>query len=343
MAMPKNNLIPIAITRSDGVATTVWRKRSNVSDKVTTLGKNSPPSSHRTTKPSIDQALNFNPHEVADLPQPNWWQQFSHESQTNKNGLVSTPELLDMISSPIGDLAVIWQPQSQDDKDKFTSLDSGMDISQLLFKSVEGGEQVGYIKLSAMTDAAMARAFGTDEFAAFRYRDRYGNGSYQSLTSGDQTFTPSELPEIRKQVLIDALSDYNKGIEVDGVHLMYYNITMEQLPDDAKVIEHLEEFKALGADAMKESRERFSDQRPFVDYSQITDELQGTGLGTAMYIYAAKRLGKEGKTLRGSGSQSSKALDLWDRFRANFPDNVSTVEIEWYGNQSVLPILDFRS
>lgn len=114
--LTNKNTHPVAITRRDGVATTVWRKNDEVSTTrlrgVATIPvpQNTLPADH-----PITLAMEFDATDIIPQVKPHWWTNFVTASETGGGNdiFASSPELLDVVPSPIGDLAVVWQPISQ--------------------------------------------------------------------------------------------------------------------------------------------------------------------------------------------------------------------------------------
>lgn len=294
---------------------------------------------------------------------PVWWDEYVNKSESNL-WASSTPVLLDVIDSPEGKVAVVWDEFSQADNDKRISWDSGMKVSLCSFVSVETGKQMGYLKASSITGESFKQSFGDDEFSAFRYSARYGGNMFSCLDSGDDKLE-YENPELRgkryrepkevgvpvevlrRKVWLAAVKSL--GIPVsrkndDGTvtHVSSYNVEDSDVPDDATVEADLKTFsdRIVKKDDMVGRNKYF--ETPFIDYSSVTSPLKGSGFGSALYVYTARMLGQRGQVLRGSGVQSGDAQKVWARFANKLPGRSGNIKLSYRGQVSVAPVLDFR-
>jgi hypothetical protein len=277
---------------------------------------------------------------------PDWWDSYTQELK-NDPALSTTAELVDVVDSPVGPLAVIWQHESQAANDRGISLDSGYGVKVCYYKSMKTGENLGYVKMAYISKETLERSFGNDEFTPFRVRARYG-GSYinfeenDDFTYGERNLTGEALLEKRRELWVAASKDQRKGLtDANGKYISYPNITKEHLPvDDAQVEKELKVFHKQYKKEMDEKARFF--KVPYVDFSRVEEPLKGKGYGTALYVYTARMLAKEGKVLRGSGIQSGDAQKAWAGFKKKFPNNVSTITRKYSGQTHTDPILDFR-
>lgn len=276
---------------------------------------------------------------------PTWWDAYKNQTM-NDAELPNTPELLDVIDSPEGKLAVVWQKNSQESQDRNMTLESGMNVNICYFKSFETGEKVGYIKLSAMNDEAMEHSFGKDEFSPFRYQARYSGKRYHFYErNGDRNLTGEGLQEKRREIWLDAMRAQGVGVRnAENVYVEARNLTKEHIPDDSTVAKDLKKFSTEFSKEINNARKYF--KIPFVDFSSVNSSVSGAGYGTSLYVYAARRLGVQGQVLRGSGTQTDEAKNLWAKLKKNFPQNVSTVKLTYSRTYSqavkTFPIFDFR-
>lgn len=288
-----------------------------------------------------------------DGAKPKWWKKYTEETQNNEvSSLSTTPELMDVIDTPAGKMAVVWEPVSQASSDKYVQIDSGYTIQRCVMRSYETGEEVAYIKASHVDEDAIKRSFGDDEFTPFRYHARYSGSHYDlgDKDEEDKSVPDSELPEVRRKVWVGANRDQELGRMVrrriledkDGNLVMPHQVGAEHAPDDdAKVQADLQMYSAVLTKDFAEWKKNQS--MPFVDYAHVNENLKGQGFGTAAYVYTARKLATQGRVLRGSGIQTADAQAVWKRFQNRFPDNISFEEREEHdGSVSVLPILDFR-
>lgn len=348
--MPSNSTLrKVPVTRKDGVATHVWKKDDTEHDAKTAqrIGRSAPPvAQSRSRGSALDMALDFDPNDIEPLPEPDWWDEFSRSSQDQDAGFESTPELLDIVPSPVGDLAVVWQPSSLDDTD-YTVYSSGHAVSAIYYKSVETGEVVGSIKMSSVSDDSFERAFGSDEYAPWRYQGatsmrgvRYRGLEFDGFVHKNHTditpMDPADKVAIRRSIWKNAQADFSASLYSSS------RVSEEDIPDDATVRKDLRRYEKIITKSIQQDRAYFDPKTPYIDLSVVDYELQGKGLGTALYLYAAKKLGTEDSVLRGSGIQSGQAKELWDRMISKMPENVTTVKLPWDGGTRTYVALDFR-
>jgi hypothetical protein len=337
----RSHLSPVPITRSDGVSTTVWKKDgTSTESKKARLGGVAAPtasSSVPRTGKAIDYALDFDPYNPEPVTEPEWWAGYVNESETaHKKQFQSTPELLDIIPSAKGDLAVVWQPMSQTDRD-FGPLEAGHDMRVLYLINADTGEQEGYLKLSSVSNESFARAFGNDEFTPFRYRSKESGArySYLDLVSGDPYEDDEEdepiddIDELRRRVWKTAKLDF-------------HHQEPKELPDDATIRSELKEFAKEIQPDMTQKKRYF--KTPFIDFSRVSDDLQGQGFGASMYVYAAKMLATQDLKLRSTfeRNQSPQARAMWSRFKEQMPERVGTMSLTRFYDKKNFQTLDFR-
>lgn len=278
---------------------------------------------------------------------PSWWNKFYEESASNPH-LPSQPELLDVIDSPAGKLAVVWQPESQDKADDGMTITSGIGVSACYYKSIETGRTLGYIKMASMTEETVEKAFGNDEFTPYRWSSRFSGSNFgfrakASLMQpyGERDLTGDELIQKRREVWVHAQQNLGAGLKTeDGGYVSSINVTQKNLPDDATVQKDLKKFARVINKQIKFKKEYY--KTPYVDFSRVEEPLKGKGFGSALYVYTARRLAQNDQVLRGSGIQSDDAMRTWENFRKNLKGKVSSIELNYNGDKSISPVLDFR-
>lgn len=276
---------------------------------------------------------------------PAWWDKY--EEEANNHEFVPTQvELVDVIDSSQGKLAVIWNHESQRKMDLGVSLGSGYGTRICYFKSVETGKTMGYMVMAYMDKDTVARSFGNDEMTPYRWSSRYDGTNYgfehEEHAYGDRDLKGEALLEQRQKIWVRVASKLNRSFyDADGKYIPSYNLNASNMPDEATIAKDLKEFAAPIKKNMLAARNNF--KIPYVDYSNVDDSLMGKGYGTALYVYSARMLAKEDKALRGSGIQSDEAQKLWGRFKEKFPNNLKTINRSYKGNKSTSPILDFRT
>lgn len=309
--------------------------------------------------PAIDAALNYDPYNVnPNLSKPKWWKNFVKESASvDHPEFGSQPELVDVIDSPVGPLAVVWQPRSQEKNDT-NQRDSGYEVAVTYFKSLKTGETLGYIKTAWMSERAMEQSFGTDEYAEFRYYSRYGGGYYKDIDFDgygkfeDGDVRPENTTEFDRQVWASHCRNINKSVtRPDGTRVPYYNVTASDAPNDEQVKEDLNNWRKEIRKDMDKDLKFFSSKNPFVDFSRIGDDfndkdvLRGKGFGTSLYIYTAKNLAaKNNGVLRASGLQTEQAQAVWDRFEKTMPSHIKEIKLHYRRDEQPTShkVLDFR-
>jgi hypothetical protein len=284
-------------------------------------------------------------------PKPQWWNKYRENALADK-AFPTDPKLLDIIDSPIGKLAVIWQDTSQDERQKTLINSKGMGLYSCYYNSVETGERVGYVNMAYMDKDTLKRSFGDDEFAAFRYQEEWSGSSYDltdwDADDDDDNYVPAysgltgeALLEKRREVWLGAMkADHNSVTTTDGKYVEYYNLDKEHVPDDETVKKDLDKYSKAIHKNLKKNSSYFT--TPYVDYSKVDSKLAGKGLGSALYIYTARALAQKGKVLRGSGIQSNEAQALWGRFKHTLPLNTRKMELIMNGEKKKYFALDFR-
>lgn len=282
-----------------------------------------------------------------DGEKPKWWREYAEKAQNNDNPALSTaPELLDVIDSPLGKIAVIWEPISQSKVDVFPQDSKGLRVSVCKFTSVETGKDIGYIKATYATDESIENAYGNDEFTPFRMRrerhgiSSYGKFEYYEEDEGRTPSSPEDLRQRRRMIWLAAQQDLGIGLETESGYVASYNLDESHIPDDATVQKDLKRFRKQ----VKESSEQYKKEYevPFVDFARMDGAAKGQGFGAAAYVYTSRRLAKQGQALRSSGLQSEDAEKAWERMKRNYPDNVVILS-ETNSEGQPYALLDFRS
>lgn len=304
------------------------------------------------THPAVHRAL------TADLnyagPKPEWWAKHESEAAAHPQ-LPSRVELLDVIDTPAGKVVVVWQETSHRKNDTGMILDSGINVQSYLYLDWKNGANLGYVNLSSRTPEAFERSFGTDEFAPFRFQQRFGGSSlglrdYDADEKGPgfHNLEGEELLAKRRQVWLrmrqssDRAQPGASGYQLpDGKWLASYQVGEAHIPDDAAVKRELHEMTKQINRKIKSEMRYFS--TPFVDFSRVEGPLGGKGYGSSLYVYAARHLAKRELALRGSGLQSDEAQAVWKRFKQAIPQHVKSMTLRYRGKASTAYTLDFRA
>jgi hypothetical protein len=276
---------------------------------------------------------------------PRWWKKYSKDLAHHSH-LPTTAKILDVIDSPAGKLAVIWQDKSHEVNDVYVTHESGQNVSICYYKSVETGETLGYMKTSTVTDESMKHSYGDDEFTPFRF-----DGNYALRTFGHGTkFKPmvgvglegEELNQKRREVWFKAVTTPSNRMQVmhEGKVVPSYELSEKHIPDDATVQKDLASLSKKFTQQMDERKAWF--KNPYIDYSSVEHPLRGKGFGAALYIYTARHLATKGQVLVGSSTQTDEAKTVWSRFQAKLPNQVSTTSLTYEGEIKEYRTLDFR-
>ena len=294
--------------------------------------------------PAIRQALVSPLHWKGDHPA--WWKDYQREIATHPT-LPTTAELIDVIDSPVGKIAVVWQQASHDTKDSGIMTEYGHGIYVLQYHSFETGEQLGYMKMEYADDATLAYSYGNDEFTPFRFAETHlglGWGRLGMYEWRPQCleFSGEELLAKRRDLWYRVHSAEDGYTPAGGQYIASYELSESDIPaDDAIVAHDLSKFRQRYEAMMAQEKQTYA--KPFIAFSRVSKTIKGTGLGTAMYVYTARALNKHGKTMRTGHSQSNDAKRVWTRLRQQFPSRVRTIRVKHHGKNSTHQTLDFSS
>jgi len=276
---------------------------------------------------------------------PRWWKKYV-KNLANHPHLPTTAKILDVVDSPAGKLAVIWQDISHEQYDMPVSHSDGQNVSICYYKSVETGETLGYLKTSAITDSSMKRSFGNDEFTPFRFDGNYALRTFKKGTALEPMvgvgLEGEELNQKRREVWFKAVTTPSNRIQVmhEGKVVPSYELSEKHIPDDATVQKDLTSLSKKFTQQMDERKAWF--KNPYIDYSSVEIPLRGKGFGAALYIYTARHLATKGQVLVGSSTQTDEAKTVWNRLQAKLPNQVSTTSLTYEGETKEYRTLDFR-
>lgn len=269
--------------------------------------------------------------------QPKWWKKFAETSAADPD-LPSQPELLDVIDSPVGKLAVIWQPDDQEDRN---ILSSGLGIKACYYKSFKTGEEFGHVKILHKSDETFERSFKKDEYTPFRWKEENSSADYD-LDDDPELNTAEQKNAFNRTLWKNIMrSKHFTFISDAGERLSASEITEEHAPDD-KAVEKVIAKERQQIEKEMESRLGGYSTGGFVERSRVDERLSGKGYGTALYLYTARKLAEQGTIIRASGIQSQDALKLWSNFQKRYPKQVKTITYSYMGEEKTVPTLDFR-
>lgn len=290
---------------------------------------------------------------------PRWMSSAIKEA---KSTFGSTPEIIDVIDSPEGKLAVVWEPHSLAKNDS-NMPERGYVVTRVALRNMKTGEVRGYLKTTHVDDESVKIAFGEDGYESLRYMsDASGSnyGTYRWEKNGkknkhgremsDQVdviqsaSTHEELIEAKRQIWAASHRAENLGIEVDGKYKAPYNISDSDAPTDEKQLD--KDLRKITRQTDKKVVEfKETHGNPYIDYSSVENELKGTGIGSALYVYSARMHAKKDRSIRGSTLQSDSAQAVWARFAKNdkLPVKKVTRINRRTGERTESYSMDFRS
>lgn len=289
---------------------------------------------------------------------PRWMSAAIKES---KGTFGSTPEIIDVIDSPEGKLAVVWEPHSLAKNDS-NMPERGYVVTRIALRNMKSGEVRGYLKTTHVDDESVKIAFGEDGYESLRYMsDASGSnyGTYRWEKNGKKNkhgremsdkvdliqsaSTPEELIEAKRQIWSASHRAENLGIEVDGEYKAPYNISDSDAPTDEKQLDRdLKKIIRQTEKKVVEFKKTHGD--PYIDYSSVERELKGTGIGSALYVYSARMHAKKNRSIRGSTLQSDSAQSVWARFAKNdkLPIKKIVRVMGRSGEKTETYVMDFR-
>lgn len=289
-------------------------------------------------------------------PIPDW---MNDSIAMSKAAFGSNPEIIDVIDSPEGKLAVVWEPNSLADNDKFMP-ERGYVVTRVALRNMETGRIRGYLKTTHVDDESLRIGFGDDGYQSLRYMtdasgSNYGTTRWAKTGKKDEkdreivdeidvirtASTPEELREAKRGIWAAAHRAENLGIEVDGVYKAPYNISTSDAPTDDKELD--KELKKI----IKRTDKKFAQFKidhgdPYIDFSSVEDDLRGTGLGSALYVYSARMHAKKDRFIRGSSIQTEYAGSVWERFAKNKKLPVKVITRQTSNGAFKSLALDFR-
>lgn len=279
---------------------------------------------------------------------PTWWKKYSKKSEAGY--LPTTPQIIDVLESPEGKIAVVWENNSQLSNDQGMTMDSGYGMHVCYYKSMKTGETLGYIKMAYMDDKSFERCFGNDEFTPFRYADRYDGirSDFRQEIYSDGYHTEPLSEEQSEQKWRDiwmSARQYNKiktsFYDEQGNHIPSSSLEEQHIPSVDAIKKDLSPYITHLQSEIQMKREYF--KHPYVDFSRVEEPLTGKGFGTALYVYTARMLGQQGKILCGSSIKSPDAQKVWAGLKKKLTQQFKSINSTWHGEPSSVFCLDFRS
>lgn len=343
-------------------------ERANAQDTIESYNRKHVPDSDLTPegvekRARVTQALTSDLNYTGKTPK--WLSQLQKDSKA-VYGAGNEPKIIDVIDSPAGPLAVVWANQTLRKNDASIINERGFNIREISLVSMKSGENQGYLKAAFVDDDSCKRSWGDDEYSGIRYLDEYDghnfgikeyadvqrdkngkiskNADFTKIDILKAAKTPEERFEAKKKIWAASASALKFSVKDDeGNYIPYYNLNASHAPKtEAEIDEALKPVQKAGSKKLEDFKKDF--KNPYVDFARTNDAVQGQGLGSAMYIYTARMLGKENKILRGSGLQSDSAKGAWEGLSkdARLPIGKMTQYYSKSDTPSVCPVLDFR-
>lgn len=281
----------------------------------------------------VDNALTSNLEYTGKNPK---WMNALHKQANTMYPDSPEPKIIDVIDSPVGKLAVVWSENSLNKNDTMPQT-RGFKLHETSLVNMKTGEKLGYVKTEYVDEESAIRTFKNDSWSSLRYMEEYSGSSfgikeyvdlpqkkgdtdrpkYKKVLTIDEAKTPEEMIEAKRKIWAAAhksLKINPTSMKNDRVEL--YNLNKDHSPtDEATLDKDLKQIKKITDKKYANFKKDY--ENPFVGYSRAEEEIQGTGLGSSMYIYTARMLGKKNKIFRGSGIQTDFAVNVWERFTKN--------------------------
>lgn len=318
----------------------------------------------------VNRALSTSLNYDGEIPD---WMSELNDSATDLG--FAAPEIVDVIESPVGPLAVVWSKDSTKSRDELPQ-SKGFSVSDLSFRKFKSGAIVGELNADRVNDESTVRAFGNDKWSSMQYAEKSvgvslglkkrvpdeSNGRYKDVSALDLAQTEDEILQAHKHIWamshkglrlqpnsitrrIKELRKSAQGTDAEELRslsrLEFYNLTSNEAP---ATVEEIDKDLQKIRERTDKIYEKFKKDHgaSIVSWVTVSKDLRGSGFGSALYVYAGRIMGREGETLSGSRVQSDSAVSAWERFSAN--SDIPTVKIasSLTSNDSNM-CLDFRS
>lgn len=238
----------------------------------------------------------------------------------------TTPRPVELGDGPLSPAArgLTWRWFDQSEELKDTGLHKAIGIAKLEALDPASGQVAGYLKVSYTTAELL------DEISPTLLHWPVTHGGWQ-LDFDD----PASLW---------AAAHLYASRTPTSTRRAPWSLSRDNAPDPATIAADLDDLVASCRFAERRQQWLAWAVNPWVDYSRVYDPWLGRGVGTALYVTAARQLARAGTFLRASSCQSDSALQVWDRLAAG-PWPVGTVTLAGgYGQEpQTYRTLDFRS
>lgn len=273
---------------------------------------------HPLTQQSLDSSLSYNG------PVPKW---FKKDSKKSIKIFGTEPEIIDIVELNGAKTAVIWSENSLQENDSSVQLNDGYNVSTIEYRNFKTGETLGYLKARYIDEDSLNNTFGNDDYSNYRILASQG----EIFDAAD--FKTVEIPKIitysKDELKIDtaktdeeklesykklwhSLHDHFELSPISNADKKFYSLSVNDAPNSIEEIK--EDLKQVEPYAEQVRDDLINSAKyPLIDYSRISNELRGQGLGSSLYIYSARKLAEKGRVLSSSSIQSQEAQNFWKR------------------------------
>ncbi len=247
------------------------------------------------------------------------------------------------------------------ENDVHIEIEGGYNINRVTFNELSTGKEVGYLKMAHMDERSLTRSFGDDEWQVFAWADEARGGSfgfsqYKSPKLDDFTketklrenLSPEERLEAKRKLWASshkALGQLPAGFDRS---LLTWGDPINLKPENSPASEEAldKDIDKLRTILSRELAHKIEwHGTPNIDYIRLAPELQGAGMGHALYVFGARRQAKDGKAIRASGIQTPEAQKSWNRMKkAGLPVKDIEIPVNDDGSKELKSgkLLDFR-
>lgn len=302
--------------------------------------------------PLTDQALSSTLKYSGEIPQ--WLNKINENNKSNEN---NRSEIIDVIDTNAGKLAVVWNEMPENSSDRYVLFNRGFNLKTIEYRDMETGEVKGYLKATYVDDESTKFAFGNDEYSAMKWycSKTLGTGIFEKQydetnEENDRTVTPNDFLndsekriDAKKKVWANAYramretpNSFKEREDLDDRDKTSYNLSEKYAPNDEAIMdEEIAQINEKFKDLYENNKRSYG--TPYIDFSNLDNSLRGQGVGTSMYVYTARKLSEKGLGLSASGTQSDQAQKTWKRMAGDkrLPITIRTqrfVDEEGYDN-----------
>lgn len=289
-----------------------------------------------------DNALTNNLNYTGKIPR--WFKK--HPTLLQEDLFGTKPEIIDVIDSPIGKLAVVYEENSDSASDIYTAIRTGSRISKISYRNFKTGETVAKLISALHDEKSTTISYGDDDWRGFRYL-RTMRGFYSMEDEEDRAPIHKKLnyAEKLKHPYIVNPPNFEKDEDIkDFIQKARSKLNLDYFPTDnlsrEELLSEVNELKLVANQSLQEYSDMTS--YPIIDSSKITsDNLRGIGLGSSMYIYLGRKLAETNNRLDASSLQTDEAKKVWIRLAADERIPVSVKRVVYDGKIHAKYSIDF--